>query len=252
MITVIDHGEVRELRLSRPPANALSPEMLVRLSELVELAPREGARALVVSGASGMFSAGLDVPALLSLDRAAMLDAWQVFHRAMRAFAASAVPVVAALTGHSPGGGCVLALFCDRRVMASGPFKVGLNEVAVGIPLPRVIFAAARRLLGARRVEEMASSAVLVDAETALGFGLVDEVAPPAEVVDRALGWCRRLLALPPHAFGETRAMLRADLVALFDGLDRAALEAELDRCWYGEEAQTSLHALVRRLKERG
>ena len=72
MITTTNHGAVRVLQLNRPPANALSPELIVALKDAIEAAPAEGARALVLSGLPGMFSAGLDVPLLVTLDRAAM------------------------------------------------------------------------------------------------------------------------------------------------------------------------------------
>lgn len=252
MITVNDHGPVRELRLDRPPVNALSPDLLSRLCDLVDAAPAQGVRAVVVSGSPGMFTGGLDVPLLLGLDRAAMGDAWELFHRSMRTLAASTVPVVAAITGHSPGGGMVLALFCDRRVMAEGPFKVGLNEVAVGIPLPRVILAALRRQVGARRAERLAVAGALLDPAGALEVGLVDEVAPADEVVERSVAWCRQLLELPQGAVAATRAAARADLMVLFDHLDRASLDAELDRCWYADEPQRILTRLVERLTRRG
>jgi len=87
MIDVRDHGDVRELRLNRPPANALSPELLERLCAHVVSAPSEGARALVISGAGGMFTGGLDVPLLLRLDRAGMMAAWATFHGAMQMLA---------------------------------------------------------------------------------------------------------------------------------------------------------------------
>ena len=63
MILITDHGAVRELRLNRPPANALSPELIVGLRQAVEAAPQDGARALVLSGAPGRFSAGSPIRA---------------------------------------------------------------------------------------------------------------------------------------------------------------------------------------------
>ncbi len=80
MIQTIDHGAIRELRLSRPPVNALSPELIAALLQGVETAPQEGKRALVLSGSPGMFSAGLDVPLLLKLDRPAMDALWREFY----------------------------------------------------------------------------------------------------------------------------------------------------------------------------
>src|SRR5689334_16771126 len=72
MLTPIQHGPILELRLARPPANALNPGLIAALRDAVAAAPAQGARALVLSGADGMFSAGLDVPELLPLDRPAL------------------------------------------------------------------------------------------------------------------------------------------------------------------------------------
>ena len=80
MLETIDHGPVRELRLARPPVNALDPGLISALRGAIEGAPGGGARALVLSGRPGMFSAGLDVPYLLNLDRAAITAAWEDFY----------------------------------------------------------------------------------------------------------------------------------------------------------------------------
>src|SRR5215218_9698812 len=133
MIQTFDHGPVRELRLDRPPANALSPELIAALRDAVEAAPGDGARALVISGSPRMFSGGLDVPLLVQLDRPAILATWRDFYAMIRALATSTIPVVAAITGHSPAGGAVISLFCDARIMTDGDFKIGLNEVQVGL-----------------------------------------------------------------------------------------------------------------------
>jgi Delta3-Delta2-enoyl-CoA isomerase len=133
MIVASDHGAVRQLRLNRPPVNALSTELIVALRESVEAAPGDGAKAAVISGASGRFSGGLDIPLLLSLDRAGIDALWHEFYRLLRALSCSPIPLVAAITGHAPAGGSVLPLFCDWRVMAEGDWKLGLIEVQVGL-----------------------------------------------------------------------------------------------------------------------
>ena len=156
MILTIEHGPVRELRLNRPPVNALSPELIGVLLQAVEAAPEDGKRALVLSGLPGIFSAGLDVPALLKLDRPAMEVVWRNFYALMRALGSSPIPIAAAITGHAPAGGTVLALFCDWRVAAKGDWKIGLSEVQVGLPLPPVILSALRRLVGAHTAERLA------------------------------------------------------------------------------------------------
>jgi 3,2-trans-enoyl-CoA isomerase len=247
MIKTIDHGAIRELRLDRPPVNALSPELIGALKKAIQSAPGDGARALVLSGTPGRFSGGLDVPLLLGLERPAMATLWRDFYALLGAIACCPIPMVAAITGHAPAGGTVLALFCDWRVMAEGDYKIGLNEVPVGIPLPPVILAGLRRLVGPRRAERLAVSGELLSPQDALGFGMVDELVALEGVVDRAIERCQRLLALPAEAMTSTRRLARADLVAIFE----ADLEPELQRViagWWSPETQGTLRALVERL----
>lgn len=250
MLETIDHGPVREIRLARPPANALSPELIAALRDAVAAAPEAGARAVVLSGAPGRFSAGLDVPHLLTLDRPAMAAVWTDFYGMMRALAASPVPLAAAITGHSPAGGAVISLFCDFRVMAEGDFRIGLNEVQVGIPIPPIIHAAVRRVVGERQAERLVVTGALLPAAEAARIGLVDELAPPDQVVERAVAWCRDLLALPSHAVAETRRIARADLVSAFAAAGPAEVEKVLGE-WFSDETQGALRALVERLAQK-
>lgn len=247
MITTLDHGPIRELRLDRPPANALSPDLITALREAVSTAPESGARAIVVSGAPGMFCAGLDVPHLLTLGRDDIRETWRSFYRMMRSLAASSIPVVSAITGHSPAGGAVISLYCDLRIMVEGDFKIGLNEVLVGIPLPPVILAVFRRVVGDRQAEKLAVSGALLPAAEALRVGLVDELAPPDQVVPRAVEHCQRLLALPPQAMAETRRVARAGLVRLLDEAGEGEVDLVL-RHWFSDETQTTLRGLVEKM----
>lgn len=250
MIQIIEHGAVRELRLDRPPVNALSPELIVALKAGIETACQEGVRALILSGSPGRFSGGLDVPLLLSLDRPSMAALWRDFYALLGAIAKSPIPIVAAVTGHAPAGGTVLALYCDWRVMAEGDYKIGLNEVQVGIPIPPVILAGARRLIGPRLAERLTVSGALVSPRDALELGLVDELAPAEKTVNQALEWCRRTLALPRVAMSSTRRLARADLAAIFE----ADLEPELRHViatWWSSETQETLRSLVERLAKK-
>jgi Delta3-Delta2-enoyl-CoA isomerase len=250
MILSFEHGDVRELRLNRPPVNALTSELLSDLQQAIAQAAREGARAVVLSGLPGRFSAGLDVPLLLMLDEAGISKLWQELYATLEAIAKSPIPIVAAITGHAPAGGTVLALFCDWRIMAQGDYKLGLNEVQVGIPLPPVILGGLRRLVGARRAEYLGVSGALISPEQALAVGLVDEVVAFDEVVPRALQWCRGVLAVPREAMRLTRQQARRDLGGLF----ASGMDVELKTVianWWTAETQATLRGLVERLKKK-
>ena len=250
MIVTTNHGPVRELQLNRPPANALSPELIVALKVAIETAPNEGVGALVLSGTPGIFSGGLDVPRWLALDRPALAQAWRDFYSLMRALACSSIPTAAAINGHGPAGGTVLALFCDWRGMAEGNWKMGFNEVQVGIPLPPVILSALRRHVGARQAERLGAGGLVVSTAEALKIGLVDELIPLERVVERAVEWCQSLLKLPREAMTITRRRARADLVSPFDQIEGEL--AEVVAAWWSDEGQTLLQALAAKLAKKG
>jgi len=242
----IRHDNVLELRLARPPVNALDPKLVAALREAIAHAPAQGVRAIVLSGPPGMYSAGLDVPTLLTLDRAGMIAFWNDFFGLVRTIARSPIPIVAAITGHSPAGGAVLAIFCDYRIMARGAFKIGLNEVQVGLTVPEPIQVGLRRLVGPYRAERLMVAGAMIETEEAVRIGFVDESLEVAEVVPRAIAWCQKLLALPHEAMSSTRRLARADLHA---ALDRADVGEDFADAWFAEEAQTTLRALVAKLK---
>ena len=238
------------LTLNRPPVNALSPELLGALDQALADAARADTRAVVLAGRPGMFSAGLDVPLLLTLDQAAMRGFWETFFGVLRTIALSPVPVGVAITGHCPAGGTVLSLFADYRIAAAGDFKLGLNEVEVGLPMPPMVFSAFRRLIGPRAAEQYAVDGRLIPPEEALACGLVDDVAPADAVIERAVARAKLLASLPRGALSATRTLARADLAAMFEGLD-ADLYGQMNAVWFGEETQAAMRALVTRLAER-
>ncbi len=254
MIEQHKHGSILEIRLARPPVNALNPELLDALRAAVEGAPADGARGIVLSGGPNVFSGGLDVPHLMGLDATELKASWRGFFDAAIAIAQSPIPVAAAIAGHAPAGGCVLALCCDYRVMARSPdpakpFRIGLNEVQVGLAVPEGIQHLMRRAVGARRAERLLVMGAMPSARRALAIGLVDELADLGLVRERALAWLNELLALPSSPMLATRALARADLVEALTDPKRVNLDVFVDQ-WNQPDTQGALQALVARLKK--
>ena len=254
MLDTIRHDAIVELRLARPPVNALDPQLVAALRGAIHAAPASGARAIVLSGRPGMYCAGLDVPALLQLDQATLKHFLRDFFELCGAIACSPIPVVAAITGHSPAGGAVLSIFCDYRVMARSvdpakPFRIGLNEVQVGLSVPALIQFGLQRLIGAYRAERLMVAGAMLEPEQALQIGLVDELADIDQVVPRALTWLQDLLRLPPQAMSTTRRLARRDLTETFADPRKWLLD-EFAAAWFADETQGVLKNLVARLKK--
>lgn len=250
MLEIADHGMVREIKLARPPANALSVELVEKLIQSLVTAGEE-AGAVVVSGLPGMFSAGLDVPQLLQFERSDMSRFWQIFLRLLKTIAHMPVPTAFAMTGHAPAGGIVMAIFGDYRIMPKGNFKTGLNEVQVGLAVPSPIHGALVRAVGPHTAERILVAGELMDSEKALRIGLIDELAEDSDrVVARAIEWCEQHLALPHLAMTTTREMARADLRDFFDDKSELGVEKFVD-IWFSDDTQATLKALVESLGSR-
>lgn len=255
LIETRDFGAIRCLQLARPPVNALDPDLCRALIAALESAYSDGVLGVVLAGSPRIFSAGLDVPYLLSLgdDRRAVLECWQAFFGAARLLGESRIPVVAAITGHAPAGGCVLALCCDYRVMARSldpakPFAIGLNETQVGLVVPEGIQRLMRRVVGDYRAERLLVAGEMVAAERALEIGLVDELVDIDHVVPRAVAWLEMLLKLPHQPMLQTRAISRASVVEALSP-DFIRLETFVQQ-WWEPDTQAALQALVAKLRK--
>ena len=250
LIEVINHGPIRELRLARPPVNALDTELCRALIAAVTLAMTDDVHGIVLSGSERIFTGGMDVPHLLSHgdDKRKLMDSWQAFLGAARVLAESRVPVVAALTGHSPAGGCVLALCCDYRVMADAPIQIGLNETHVGLAVPQSVQILLHRTIGHRRAERMLLVGAMVEAREAQAIGLVDALATPGNAEAEALGWLESLEGLPRAPMLATRALSRADMIEALS-TDRLDIDQPL-RDWQHPDTQHALRALLARLSK--
>ena len=245
MLEASRHDGIAELALRRPPANALNTALVTALSGALEAETAAGCRAIVLTGLPGMFSGGLDVPELIDQPRAAIHEFWSRFFALCRTLAESPVPVVAAISGHAPAGGAVLTLFCDYRIAVAGRFRIGLNEVRVGLPVPSSILLALASAVGERTAARLAMRGDMPQMEEALALGLVDELTSAEDLMPRAREFALELAALPPVAMNQTRRLARSALVEAM----RTSADVEVaTEYWFSDETQAQMRALVARL----
>lgn len=189
-------------------ANVYSIEVLDELTRALERsAADEAVSALLLAGRDGRFSAGFDLAAMTSSE-----DSMRSLVAAGGRFVAQLLlhpmPVVVACTGHALAAGALVLLAGDRRIGAAGGYKIGLNEVSIGMPLPVWAVELARHRMPTGEFDRI----VLGDIggpDEAVRAGFLDEVVAADTVFDRAMEEAQRLAGLRRGAVSGTKTRAR-------------------------------------------
>jgi enoyl-CoA hydratase len=186
-----------------------------RLIELVHAAldtARAEASAVAIIGREGKLSAGFDLGEMTAgIERTKALVG-SGGRMLMRVFG-HPQPVVVGVTGHALAAGALLVLACDIRIGADGPSKIGLNETAIGMPLPQYAVELAQARLDPAHLTRAAIQAEIYDPAGAVAAGYLDRVVPAAECEAATIAEARRLGALPGAAYAGTKRSLRQPIV---------------------------------------
>ena len=204
-------GGVVLLRMDDGKANALSHDMLGALDEALGRAEKE-ASAVVLAGRPGKFCAGFDLKQMMAGVAEAQALVSRGAESLLRLYALP-LPLVVACTGHALAGGALVVLTGDVRVATRGAFRIGLNEVQIGMPVPILAMELARARLEPRHLLRSTLFAEIVDPDAALSAGWVDEVVTEDALLDVAHAHATRLAALPRHAFAKTKMALREQTI---------------------------------------
>ncbi|HVQ57736.1 MAG TPA: enoyl-CoA hydratase-related protein [Solirubrobacterales bacterium] len=200
------------LTLANPERrNVLDEPMATALRETAERAAGlEDVRCVIVTGSGTTFAAGADLREVEAASTAENLAYNAQLRAAVDAVAALPVPSIAAVNGHAIGGGLELALACTLRV-AAAEAKLGMPEARLGIIPATGGLARLPRLVGSARAAKLLLTGDLVGAEEARAIGLVDDVAPAAEVLPEALKLAARIATAAPLSTRAIVETLRAD-----------------------------------------
>jgi Delta3-Delta2-enoyl-CoA isomerase len=237
--------------LDRGRANALEQQLVDELRAFFRSTAEDPAvGGLVLSGKERFFSAGLDLVVLYEYNEEQLAHFWRSFMALMQEMAAWPKPLVAAVTGHAPAGGCLLALTADYRVMAEGEYIIGLNEIPVGITVPQAIFNLYRFWIGQERAYTMLLEGQVVKPREALQLGMVSELAPDAEVLERAEKQLRRYLGFHPQTWRNSKANLRRELLAGLE-MDFEVVFGPALKLWFSPEVRTIVGVMVEGLKSK-
>lgn len=211
-VTVTHEGDVVVVRLDDGKANAFSHGIIAALDSALDQAA--DAKAMALIGREGKFSAGFDLSVMTSGPQQArdLLEAGA--NLAMKTYL-SPVPVVFGITGHALAMGAILSSVADYRVGAEGPYKLGLNEVGIGMPVPRFAVELVRDRLTPTWFTRSAQHGEVLNPTQALAAGYVDEIVELAEVEARAIEVATGLAGhVHASSFRLTRTNIRGALAA--------------------------------------
>jgi len=206
--------QVAWIRLDDGKANALRLENLQLLDQCLDRADADRATAIVFRGRDGMFSGGLDIKWLPTLDGPGLVELMHVFSGVMLRILASPRPTVALVSGHAVAGGCILACACDRRIGLRGPYRMQMNEVLVRMAMPSWAALIVSSAVPVPKLYDVLQLAVPFDFEAASEWGTLHALADSPEQLD-SLGQAAaaQLGQLDANAFGATKRVLWAQAI---------------------------------------
>ena len=230
-VTIKDHLAI--ITLNRGKSNSLNREMVTELTDmLTNIENDSNISGVMIAGRENFFSAGLDLIELYGYNEEEAKSFWHLFLNFAAKITAFKKPIVAAINGHSPAGGCVIALACDARVMAEGKYIIGLNEVPVGIIVPNAIFQLYSFWLGKANATRSLLEGRLFNPQEALEIGLVDEVVSPESILTAAERRVRKYMAFERTTWSQSKINIRRELILSTSADQSADLEIMLKQWW--------------------
>ncbi|MGO9030038.1 MAG: crotonase/enoyl-CoA hydratase family protein [Acidimicrobiales bacterium] len=214
-------GSIATITMDDGKVNALSLQMLSELDGALDQARSDGA-VVVFTGRPGVFSAGFDLAVLTGggPESADMLRGGFELAERLLSFP---TPVVVACSGHALAMGSFLLVSADFRIGVAGDRKIGANEVAIGLTMPRTAVELCRQRLATPYLNRAVANAEIFSPEEAVTAGFLDRVVPPSELHHEARTAAVALAQLNLDAHAATKLRLRGHVLAAV----RLAIEAD-------------------------
>jgi enoyl-CoA hydratase len=215
-------GRVATITIDDGKVNAFSIEMLRSIHSAFDQAAQDHA-VVILRGRDGIFSAGFDLKVFQG-ERSDIVEMLTLGATLAERILSFPTPVLIACTGHCYPAGAFLMLSADARIAADGAFRIGLNEVSIGLTIPWFAIELARHRLSPAHFDRTTVTAVMYSPVDAVTAGFVDRVVPPGELYEASLERASELAALDPTAHSGTKLRTREPVLRAI----RAAIEREL------------------------
>ncbi len=239
------------ITLNRGRSNAINTEMVEELRDMFRnIRNDDGIHGVILSGNEGFFSAGVDLIEVYDYDEVQIREFWTSFLNLVSDLASFHKPFVASISGHSPAGGCVLALCSDYRIMAEGNYIIGLNEVPVGLIVPDSIFHLYAFWLGQSAAYRFLLEGKLMNPQEAKNCGLVDEIIRPVSLQTAAERNLRKFLQFDLNTWRQSKTNLRRELVEKMNR-DQSETLGHLLKQWWSPSTRSILKTIIGNLQQK-
>jgi enoyl-CoA hydratase len=203
--------------------NAFSIPMLQAIHAAFDQAERDGA-IVILTGRENYFSAGFDLKVFAGGDVAQVIEMLTLGATLAERILSFATPVITTCSGHTVAAGAFLPLAADLRIGTDGPFRVGLNEVKIGLTVPWFVIELARQRLHPAELNRSVISATMYNPSEAVTAGFFDRIVPSDELLPASLAAAAELAELNPAAHAATKLRVRGNSLKAI----RSAIETEL------------------------
>ena len=213
-VDINSESGIATVTMNRPPVNSLNLELLTDLVDAMESVKKNKCLGMILTSSSNtVFSAGLDIMEMYKPKEERLKQFWTTLQEAWIQLYGSGFPTAAAINGHSPAGGCLLAMSCEYRVMLP-KFSIGLNETQLGIVAPTWFQATMKNTIPLRQAELALTQGRMFSTEQALQVGLVDEVATDkADAIARCEKFLETFRKIPREARMVTKQSFRRSAI---------------------------------------
>ncbi|HEV7584995.1 MAG TPA: crotonase/enoyl-CoA hydratase family protein [Solirubrobacteraceae bacterium] len=215
-------GGIARIRMDDGKVNAFSIPMLRAIHDGFDRAERDGA-VVVLSGRDGCFSAGFDLN-VFERGQDEILEMLRLGATLAERILSFPTPVVGACTGHALPAGAFLLLAADCRIGAEGEFRIGLNEVSIGMTVPWFAIELARQRLHPAHFDRAVVNSTMYGPREAVTAGFLDRVVPASDLSAASLQAAGALARLDARAHAATKLRARGQALAAV----RSAIETEL------------------------
>jgi enoyl-CoA hydratase len=245
MILRDDRDGIRMLRLAHGKVSAIDIELGEAFLAEMQDAAAAPIRAVVVTGSAASFSAGVDLYRVVNGGPEYGKRFLPVLDAFLKAALTLPKPMIAAVNGHAIAGGCILAACCDHRIMVDGNGRIGIPELAVGVPFPALPLQIMAGRLTDSALRDLVFTRRTVQVDEAKALGLIDEKCPSGMLIDRAIEVAETLAAIPPGAFALTKA---AFYTPILDRADRLSdLNARVAEAWTQQHTYDTIRGYLDR-----